>query len=147
MRGPAIPTEAAFALAESEGSWGTECPVNRRIQSAGAVVDEHDAFSAENGGQPDSTSGAPLLSRPLGPQWRARYGSPIQSPFAEHFSGPSISLTDELRVVMARHQATVRERPLPGHWPHVIRHSVHENGSILTAAAILRTMPVLLVAT
>jgi hypothetical protein len=46
MRGPAIATEAAFALAESE-ALGNGDPVYPRSESAGAVADEHDAFSAE----------------------------------------------------------------------------------------------------
>jgi hypothetical protein len=46
MRGPAIATEAAFALAKSE-ALGNGDPVYPRSQSAGAVIDEQEAFSAE----------------------------------------------------------------------------------------------------
>jgi hypothetical protein len=66
MRGPGIPTKAAFALAQSE-ALGNLDPVYPRSEPAGAVVDEHDAFSAEDGRQPDSTSSAPLRSRRYGP--------------------------------------------------------------------------------
>ena len=62
MRGLVIPTKAALALAESE-ALGNVDPVHPRSESAGAVVDEHDAFGVEDGRQAGSTNGAPLRSR------------------------------------------------------------------------------------